>query len=111
MVLACLNANPPMKIVNMPELNEGFFRGVTADTRQKIEALSQAQNQSQNNNPSSNTSAGSKPYVISRNKTIVRLEQKEKLGRLAPREEKCLTMRGSRKIRRGIRGCRSAHRK
>lgn len=24
MVLACLNANPPMKIVNMPELNEGF---------------------------------------------------------------------------------------
>ena len=90
MVLACLNANPPMKIVNMPELNEGFFRGVTADTRQKIEALSQAQNQSQNNNPSSNTSAGSKPYVISRNKTIVRLEQKEKLGRLAPREEKML---------------------
>lgn len=64
MVLACLNANPPMKIVNMPELNEGFFRGVAADTRQKIEALSKAQN---NNNPSSNASAGSKPYVISRN--------------------------------------------
>ena len=64
MVLACLNANPPMKIVNMPELNEGFFRGGAADTRQKIEALSKAQN---NNNPSSNASAGSKPYVISRN--------------------------------------------
>ena len=64
MVLACLNANPPMKIVNMPELNEGFFRGVAADTRQKIETLSKAQN---NNNPSSNASAGSKPYVISRN--------------------------------------------
>lgn len=87
MVLACLNANPPMKIVNMPELNEGFFRGVTADTRQKIEALSKAQN---NNNSSSNASAGSKPYVISRNKAIVRLEQKEKLGRLTPREEKML---------------------
>lgn len=87
MVLACLTANPPMKIVNMPELNEGFFRGVAADTRQKIETLSKAQN---NNNPSSNASAGSKPYVISRNKAIVRLEQKEKLGRLTPREEKML---------------------
>ena len=91
MVLACLNANPPMKIANMPELNEGFFRGVDPATRQKIEALSQAQNQSQNNNNSANSQPlGGKPYVISRNKTIFRLEQKEKLGTLTRQEEKML---------------------
>ena len=84
MVLACLRANPPMKIVNMPELNEGFFKDVDAATRQKIEALTQNQNQNQNQN------LNAKPYIISRNKTIVRLEQKEKLGQLSPFEEKML---------------------
>lgn len=51
MVLACLNANPPMKIVNMPELNEAFFRNVNAETKQKIEALSKTNKHNQSGRP------------------------------------------------------------
>lgn len=43
MVLACLAAVPPMKMDNAPKLDETFFNGVEADTRQKIETAMLAQ--------------------------------------------------------------------
>lgn len=100
MVLACMSAVPTMKMLNSPVLDEAFFNGVEAATRAKIEALA-AQNQNGNNNNNTNPgpnynpnprprSLGGSSYAISRNKTITRLEQKEKLGTITPVEQKKL---------------------
>lgn len=92
LVLACMSANPPMPMVNAPTLNDEFFKGVDTATRTKIEALAQQQqNQNSNPNPAPNPApVGGKPFIISRDKAIADLTQKETLGTIIPSEQKML---------------------
>lgn len=95
LVLACMSAVPPMKMENGPALDETFFNGVDADTRQKIETIMQQQIPL-NNQPNtsakpapaqSNTLLGGQNYIDSRNKKIAELEQKQKLNTITPQEK------------------------